>query len=198
MLSTSRRVVFVLVVSLIFVCLPAAAYHQARSVAREASKFLREVQNVPIEKVSETQVWGLWQRYHRYGALERCTNEHCELEFHFTNAWLSTFKLAPFTDLYGVFVVDKGIISGKRVGMLTQTDIVDVWENAPTGDPFKVFAETPHKLQIVLTSQATTKERTDAYSLDADCLIKLGGCKSTREMNPAVADYHSSGPFTLN
>lgn len=196
MLITSRRVL-VTIVALIVLGLAAVAY-RTRRVAHVASQFLHQAQNMPTDKISEKQVRDLWQQYRRYGGLERCTNKHCELELHFSNAWLSTLKLAPFTELYGVFVIDNGTLSAKRVGMLTQEDMVDVWENPPTADPFRVFAGTPHKLQIVLTSEATQKERIDAYDLDTGCLIRFGGCKNTEQMNPAVSKYNSSGAFILN
>jgi len=94
----------------------------------------------------------------------------------------------PELSAANITAVDKGSPSAKRVGMLTQADMLDVWENPPKGDPFKVFTNTPHKLQIVLTSQATLKERVDAYDLNTECLIRLGGCKSTEQMNSAIAN----------
>ena len=150
---------------------------------------------MPVDKVSEMQVRDLWQQYRQYGGCEKCSDEHCELELHFTNGWLSIWRLAPFTDLYSVFVIDKGVPSAKRVGILTDGVLLDVWENPPNGDRFKMFSSTPHLLGIVLTSEASRKERMDAYNLNANCLIKLGGCKSTEQMNRAIGEYKSSAPF---
>ena len=195
---TRRQQAFVVLFTLIVLSLAGAAYLRVRWVAHAASQFLQQVKNMPVGKVSEKQVRDLWQQYHQYGGLEKCSDEHCELELHFSNVWISTWRLAPFTDLYGVFIIDKGVPSAQRVGILTLDDMLDVWEDPPNGDRFKVFSNTPQKLQILLTSEASLKERMDAYNLNANCLTRLGGCKSTEQMNRAIGEYKSSGPFFQN
>jgi hypothetical protein len=112
-----------------------------------------------------------------------------------TNYWLSRLKLAPSAGLLGEIVVYDDELKAVVLGMYTGPDGHSVWvqeEFSPeasdgmvvnanrdnAGRPWRAIATFPAKLP--------QPEREKAFRFDANCLVKLGGCKDAEEIHPDI------------
>jgi hypothetical protein len=87
------------------------------------------------------------------------------------------------------------MISGelRSVGILLFTDRFSVWlqEEFQDADLLDVYSEKdesgrPVKFDLVFTPRLEEAAKRGAFGLNADCLVKLGGCKTLDEMLPAA------------
>lgn len=168
----------------------------------QAVKLLKQLNSLQINRSSFHQAQALAGQFGRQAA---CVGDNCL--FQFQNAWLHRLHLAPLTE-FTVMLVRGGVPSDPGGGSLRAVDIsllVDtaqkdgaiasalVFERAGAqGDPaFQAsvtIASDGHagRTVVIMTPQASAREKARARAFNLRCLTRLGGCHSSRDLLPGV------------
>lgn len=167
---------------------------------RRAEAFLSNLRNVELGPQGYEKVRLLWDRFHADAAegAGTCTPSECILTVNFQNTWLRRLRLATWTEFGATLSVHNGNLYDIRASMKlysrkrvigAETILSDQSEGA--GPPFRIITKrwsdnAPWQAIVQLTSHAAPAEREKAFAFNLGCLDKLGGCRDSSDLLPAV------------
>lgn len=141
-----------------------------------------------------------WRRvsrgYDEYQSNDR-TKRGYRLELN--NGFLSTLHLVPSTGVQVQVTTASGQLQGLLIGMYTNESSVWVQEEFSQSSS-RIQSErnpsgTPTKTVVILGPNADDSTRARAFAFDANCLVKLAGCKNANEMLPSIPELETAlGP----
>ncbi len=161
-----------------------------------AIRFLADITSMTVGADESSRVASLFTRYDKQAIIHTCEAQHCTYAFEFTNKWLYRIHLAPLIRLTCTIVVT-GERLESRYCELSSGDgnaatSALVWEK-PTWESQRqelwvnrTWSDGLWRVQIRLTPAASSSQRTLAYSLNLDCLSRIGGCKGAKELLPTI------------
>lgn len=182
----------------------AGTVYRQKQVQRNAEMFLADLKGLSGKTVTYQDIMRLTQKYHAalYNPESPCSVQACLYSFVFTNGPLAylfaarhigfSTALATGKSLEGTAGLSVVSIFGSLVSDLPHGPpdcVLFVRENAR--DPAPASGVTvsqdlgggkPWKMSITLWPEASRPVREQAYSFNLDCLSKIGGCRTLREL----------------
>jgi len=168
-----------------------------RRTRHRAVSFLRDAVALQVRVGTFEQVRNLAERYGGNPTSSECSAPSCAYSFEFKNTWLRILGLAPSTRLTCTLRVREGILDLREClfisGNTSASFAASIWEmpHLPQGvpEPFHVsrqWSGARWRVYVQLTPEATSEQRRIAYSLNLDCLSRIGGCEDAQQLLPSV------------
>lgn len=186
----------------VLLCTPVILFVLIASPRSQAVKLLRQLSTIQVNRSHFQQAQALATQF---GGQAACVGDNCL--FQFQNAWLHRLHLAPLTE-FTVMLVRGGAASDPGGGSIRAVDIA-MLVNAPDQDgpiasalvferagaqgdaPFQASITIasdghPGRTVVIMTPQASAREKMRARAFNLRCLTRLGGCKTSRDLLPGV------------
>jgi hypothetical protein len=164
---------------------------------KRAETFLRDATSLQLREATLTQVQQLVARYEGRVEPSTCSPKGCGYFFSFDNGWLHRLHLAPRTRLTCTLGVADGFLDYRRVFLTSGNTagefgaFVQERLSSPKGipEPFSIsrgWTTRRWRVYVDMTGDATADQHRIAYSLNLECLSKIGGCEDAYQLLPSV------------
>ncbi len=170
-----------------------------------AAHLLRQLRTVQVEQTRFTAIEALARAY---GDSAACVGDNCL--FQFQNAWLHWLRLAPHTE-FSVMIRREGGASDPGGGVVGSMDMAmlvspNTYTNRggaiasamvfdhmdadglPPYDAAITFDSKgqPGRTVVRMSPRASAGEQRRAHEFNLGCLTRIGGCRTSRQLLPAV------------
>ena len=133
----------------------------------------------------------IWQRARGYSEFVSPDGTERGYQMEVRSGWLSTFRLVPSTGVLLQVSTRSNILERVVLGMYNEQSSVWVQRASLTTTSHiwlqRDRAGVPAKVLVMLGSAADESTLAKAFALNANCMVKLGGCKNAQEMLPSVS-----------
>jgi hypothetical protein len=184
------------VVLILLIALTVLAWRSLHEV-HEARLLFREMQRLAPDALTNDDAKRLAARFrsHLLPPQQVCTEVKCEYGFSFDNSILVSLKLAPYLRLNAGIKLEQGKLALLGVVFHQERNPrldISVFEfrAAPELEPFKAElverSGEPNLITVKITGAAQQSQRSAAFGLNPECLVRVAGCRSFQQIAPEL------------
>jgi hypothetical protein len=165
----------------------------------DATARLNEFRELGTSKNPTASFASLRRKYgSKLRTIEGCTQQLCQYEMSLSNESISTFHVAPYTEMNVWFTVYEGSLQWAMLEYRTalrgpNSPVVRVHEGMCAHGCGVRFDVNPHGTTqqmwnglVSFDTRATTQQRNAALAVNLECLARIGGCKDIIDLLPTV------------